>query len=130
MSWAAETDEGSIEDKNALRSLRYLDEFYATGHHETIEALLFRLLPRADRRPIGELLIVDALHRCRTGELSSADFISLFVDTYHNEIQDATDGCSPWITRLYDENNGYGFLDLAQMRPQELLSYIEVLRNG
>lgn len=130
MSWAAEADADSIEDKDALRSLRNLDEFFATGHHKTVEELLFRLLPQADRRPIGELLIMDALDRCRRNELSSADFVSFFVDTYINIIEEMAEVCSPWITRLYDENNGFGFLELEQMRPQELLSYIEGLRNG
>ena len=130
MSWAAEADADSIEDKDALESLRNLDEFYAAGHHEAVEALLFRLLPQADRRPIGELLIIDALDRCRRNELSSAEFVSIFVDTYINVIEETPEACSPWITRLFDENNGFGFLELEQMRSQELLRYIEGLRKG
>ena len=130
MSWAAEVDPALIEDKDALHSLLNLDDFYATGHHEFVEALLLRLLPQANRRPIGEIMICDAIARLQSNELSSPDFISFFVDTYINEIVETTNACSPWVDRLFDENNGYGFLRLEQMRPKELLTYIGGLING
>lgn len=125
MSWAVQVDPETIEDKEALKELVELDDFYANGYHEHVERLVHRTIPRKERKCKGELYIDAALENLKQGVITPKDFVSQFVKSFLYDIEQLEEQCSEWITTVFNENNGYGFLDLEEMQPSILHKYIK-----
>ena len=125
MSWASTVDRNIVTDTEALEALIHLDDFYADGYHKCVEALILRTIPEKHRRHLGEILILAAFTQLDNGSISSPKFVSLFLDTFYNEIDNSTEPCADWIYKVFNENNGYGFLNMEAMKSQDLANYIK-----
>ena len=129
MAWAVQMDTDLIEDKEALKELIELDDFYANGFHEHVENLVHRTIPQKERKCKGELYIDAAHQKLKNGLMSSAEFVSTFVKIYLHEIDFGNNPivpeCSDWLHNFFNENNGFGFYTLEEMSSSELLEYIQ-----
>lgn len=100
ISWAAEVDPETIEDKESLNSIINLDDFYANGYHVYVENLVYKVIPEKDRKCKGEVLILNALSQLIKKSISSAEFVSKFLNYYTNEIEDNNESCSDWVVKV------------------------------
>ena len=121
MSWACTLDHTTVTDSEALEALMSLDDFYAVGYHRSVELLIYRMIPKTERHPLGEILILDSFSKLEKGTISSTDFVSTFLDIFYNEIDNITNECSLWIYNVFNGNNGYGFLNMREMENHELV---------
>lgn len=131
LSWVAELDSNNVGDPDAYKELLCLDETQAEGYHPTIINLILRLIPKAENKSLGELLIDEAIVRLEKQQLTSRQFIEVFSEIYHNEIDTLPEKIvvSDWIHEFYNQNNGYGFVDLSNAPRTQLLGTISKLIN-
>ncbi len=125
MSWALQVDAELIDDNEALDELINLDGFYANGYHEHVEQLIYRTIPEKDKSSKGEILINYTFAQLKMGSIDSPDFVSQFIDFFINEIEENDEICSNWISKVFNENNGYGFINMSDMSIHDLVRYLQ-----
>ena len=123
VSWANYIDDSEDFDKEALMYLRCCDGS-ELGDKREIERNLLKLSPNIDDQTFGRELMTYWLEKLKQEKISSLEFVNLLKVMIY-DFEDTNDGpiCT-WAYKVFNEHNGFGFINLEEMSPNRLYELI------